>query len=64
MPQTPGCISNMWLKTVGGDAFYTYHILYHYQKKPPKNSQESTKKAQAVMLIFYRRVLYDFKIIE
>ena len=27
---------NYPIKTVGEDAFYNYHILYHYFKKSPK----------------------------
>ena len=37
------------IKTVGGDAFYSYYILYHYFKNSPKIEKiiRSSKKAQA-----------------
>ena len=43
---------NYPIKTVGGDAFYRYYILYHYfkiSKKSPKNSKmvRSSEKAHA-----------------
>ena len=57
------------MNIVGGDAFNTYHISYHYfknKKKSPKihKLSDRQKKAQAVMLIPYRTALYDFKTIE
>ena len=48
---------NYPIKTVGEDAFYSYHILYHYFKisKIAKNSKivRSSKKAQARLVISY-----------
>ena len=34
------------------------------KKKSPKNVVQSSEQAQAIILISYRRVLYDFKTIE
>ena len=57
------------MKTVLGDAFYSYYILYHYFKiqKFAKNSKivrTSKKKAQARLLISYMMPVWDLKTIQ
>ena len=54
---------------VGADTFYI-NIYYTITSKIPKIRKKnsklfwSSKKAQAVMLVSYRRTLYNFKTIE
>ena len=36
---------NDWMKPVGGNAFNTYHILYYYFKKSPKNWKKNVRSA-------------------
>ena len=49
-------------------AFCSYYAYYNYSnilnKKTPKKVVKSSEQAQAIMLISYKRALYDFKTTE
>ena len=51
-----------------GVAFCSHYTLYNYfkylKKKSPKEVVQSSEQAQAIMLISYKRAMYDFKTIE
>ena len=61
----PSWFWNDWMKTVA-DAILSYYILYHYFKisKIYQNFMRPSNKAQALMLIYYRRAPHNFKTIE
>ena len=60
----PAWFWNDWMKTVA-DAILNYYILYHYFKiwKIYQKFMRLSNQAQALMLIYYRRVRHNFKTI-
>ena len=51
------------MKTVGGDAFITYHILYHYFKNSQNKLPDCQKKQKPGGMISYLMPVCNLKTI-